>query len=105
MARFVYGVLENFSDILSHLPDNVHQRALQLQVDGLAASKQQIISKHVLESSAKSLSSAVALRRFAWLHSTSLLFETRTLIEDLPFDGSGLFHNDRPHAASFGQEH
>lgn len=71
------------------------ERSWQLAADGLAATKQLIAtSKHVLESAARTLSSAVALRRFAWLRSTTLTFDTRTTVEGLPFDGAGLFHSD-----------
>lgn len=37
MARFVYSILEDFSDILSHLPDDVQTHIPQLQLDGLSA--------------------------------------------------------------------
>lgn len=94
MARFLYAVLEDFSAFIPHLPESLRPKALHLQTDGLAAACQQVnTSKHIVESSAKTLVSAVALRRFALLRSTALPAETKTMILDLPFDGMGLFNS------------
>lgn len=88
MARFVYAVLDDLAPFLQHLPEDQQMQALQLQSDGLAAVHQQLnTTKHVLEASARTLSSSVAMRRFAWLCTTALPQDTRTLIEDLPYDG------------------
>lgn len=93
ISRFLFAILEDFSPILPLLPDDVKAKALQMQADGIAASKQLIAtSKHVLESSARTLSTAVALRRFGWLRSTALSSYTKAIIEDLAFDGLGLFN-------------
>lgn len=71
------GILDDFSDILQHLPDDIRACAAQLQTDGLSAVKQPIFTaKHVLELSTKTLSSMVALCRFAWLHSISFLMDS-----------------------------
>lgn len=40
------------------------------------------------------ITSAVAMRRFAWLRSTNLPQDTKTIIEDMAFDELGLFHKD-----------
>lgn len=95
MARFVYVILDDLTPFLQRLPEDLRAQALQLQSDGLAAIRQQLnTTKHILEALARTLSSSVAMRRFAWLRTTALPHDTRTLIEDLPYDGQGLFHAD-----------
>lgn len=76
----MYGILEDS-----------HARGFALQSNWLAMTKQLISSaKHVLETSACTLSTSIALRRFAWLHGTT--FDMRALVEDMAFDGQGLFN-------------
>lgn len=88
-------ILEDFSELIPHLPADLRAKALQWQSDGLALARQQVnTTKHILESLAKTLSSAVAMRQFAWLWNMGLPPETRYLVEDLPFDGNGLFNAD-----------
>ena len=48
--------------------------------------------KHQADCDAKVMVGAVTLRRHAWLCSSGLTKETHTRIEDLPFDGVGLFN-------------
>lgn len=93
IARFMHALFEDMSDLIPHLPDDKRVKALQLQSDGLAAAKQEIASaKHSLETASKTLATAVALRRHSWLRSTNLQYDTRTVVEDLAFDGLGLFN-------------
>lgn len=95
ISRFVFGILEDFTPLLTMLPEEHRLCLTSRHADGLVATKQLLSSsKYVLESAARTLSSAVALQRFAWLHSTTLPFDTKTLVEDLPFDGQGLFNAD-----------
>lgn len=78
ISHFVYGILKDFTPLLPLLPEDSCARAIALQSDGLVSSKPLISSpKHVLELSACTLSKAVALRRFAWLHSTTLPFDMK----------------------------
>lgn len=48
-------------------------------------------AEHTLETSPKMLTTAVAIRRHSWLNSSSLALGMKSLVEDLPFDGLGLF--------------
>lgn len=95
ISRYLFGILEDFSTIFQFLPEDVRVKALQMQANGIAASKQLTCSsKHVLESSARTLSTAVALRRFAWLRGITLPHDTKTMIEDISFDGTSLFNSE-----------
>lgn len=93
ISRFIHAVFEDFDPYLRLIPEEARQWALQLCVDELAAAKHNItVARHSLETAAKTLITAVALRRHSWLRATSLTQDTRLTIEDLPFDGVGLFH-------------
>lgn len=92
-SRFIHAVFEDLEPILHTVPADLKPKALQLCADGLAAARQNIATaKHGLETAAKTLTTGVALRRHSWLCATSLLPDSKSAIEDLPFDGVGLFH-------------
>lgn len=92
MARYIYSIFDDMTPYLSFLPMDQKEHLLRFTVEGMMAAKQKILyAKHTLESAAKTLTTAVALRRHSWLCTTSLPFEMRGLIEDMPFDGKGLF--------------
>lgn len=40
----------------------------------------------------RAMAAFIALRRHAWLQSTNLQPNIKAKVEDLPFDGEGLFH-------------
>lgn len=93
IARYIHAIFEDLSDVIPSLSDDKRRKLLQLQSAGLAAAKQEIAtSKHLLEAASKTLATAVALRRHSWLRSTHLQPDTKAVIEDLPFDGLGLFN-------------
>lgn len=93
MSRYNHAITEGLLQVIHALPDNKKRRALQLCGDGLAASKQNITSaRHTLEMAAKTLTTSIAPQRHSWLRATNLQLDTRGVIEDLPFDGFGLFH-------------
>lgn len=77
---------------LQSLPDNVRLHTASLHQEAMSLAKQQrITAKHTTNAAAKQLSTAIALCRHAWLRSATLPEDARTYIEDLPFDGLGLF--------------
>ena len=64
-----------------------HQEAMAL------ARQKRITARHIIDSSARQLVAAIALRRYAWLKSAQIPDDIRMQIEDLPFNGSGLFND------------
>lgn len=63
MARFIYAIFEDMAPYLHNPPEDQKAHVLCLCVDGLAAAKQEFTyAKHTLESAAKILTMAVALR-------------------------------------------
>lgn len=97
ISHLIYTVLEDMTPYLNNFPEDQKAHSLCLHADGLVTAKQEICqardcqAKHMLETAAKTLTMAVALRCLSWL--STLSFDTRTLIEDLSFDGIGLFHS------------
>lgn len=93
MARYNFDVWNSIEDLIDDLPQEKKARLRAAHKEGLTLSKQILSSaKHLCDTSAKTLSSAVGLRRYSWLRSSSLHPDTKTFIEDMPFDGEGLFN-------------
>lgn len=59
----------------------------------MSLSKQECITaRHVIDVSSRQATTAIALRRHAWLKATTLPEDARACIEEMPFDGVGLFN-------------
>ena len=68
-------------------------RGLTFHQEAMAVVRQErIIARHVIEAASKHMATAIALRRYAWLCSARILDDSYIRIEDLPFDGVGLFN-------------
>lgn len=66
--------------------------AKRIQTEAVCLSKRQISAgRNAVEASACSMALAITLRQHAWLHNATLLTETRSHVEDLPFEKSMLF--------------
>ena len=66
-------------------------RALNINLEASTLAKQQRIAvRHSADAASKAMATAVALRHHAWLRSDGITDDTRSRIEDLPFDGAGL---------------
>lgn len=78
--------------LFSELPEDVRKKADDIHKEAMALSRQERIpARHVVDASARQASTSVALRRHAWLRSSTLPEDIRLHIEDMPFDGLGLF--------------
>ncbi|XP_042333376.1 uncharacterized protein LOC121935669 [Sceloporus undulatus] len=95
MSAYQYKLWENLTPFLNMLGEENRRVASLLQSEGLKLAKQQILtSRHIADCGANMLTGAVSLRRHAWLQNSGLSDRARWLIEDLPFDGVGLFNAD-----------
>ena len=73
--------------------EEVRTAALNTHLEATTLAKQQrLASHHTADTASKSLASAIALRRHAWLWSARINDNARARIEDLSFDGVGLFN-------------
>lgn len=50
------------------------------------------VASDVVDSAARTMSSAISMRRASWLQSSGLLTEVEQSIQDLPFDGQALLN-------------
>lgn len=92
VAWYSYALWERLLDILELLPDDKHTKCWFLQKYGMQLGKQLLVSaKYVLDLFAKMVTSALSLRRHAWLCSMDLQLDAKSIIEDLHFEGEGLF--------------
>lgn len=94
MSHYIHAILEDLMPIVQSVPDNLNQKALQLCGDGMVATRQNIMSaRHTLETAVKTLMTGVVLCRHSWLRTISLQLDFRATIEDLLFNGLGLFQS------------
>ena len=68
------------------------QDILNTYAEALTVSRhQRLASRHSADVSAKTLVSAVALRRHAWFRASGIIEDAKKQIEDQPFNAKGLF--------------
>lgn len=66
--------------------------ACKLQKEGMTLVEQQrTVASHTLDSCANTFTLATSPCRHSWLRASALQQDTKVLVEDLPFDGDGLF--------------
>lgn len=93
-SGYALHLADQFAPLLSELSPASQQTATALMSELTRISKHQIHTlQHTVSCSSKLLSTAIALRRHAWLRSTFLRPDIQEVIESLPFDGEGLFHS------------
>ncbi|KAL8175908.1 UNVERIFIED_CONTAM: hypothetical protein K2H54_013723 [Gekko kuhli] len=81
------------SYIKAQLPESSRLMAASIVDELTLLSRQQISTiKHTVSCSSRSLATGIALRCHAWLHTAHLPDDIKAKVEDLPFDGEGLFH-------------
>lgn len=77
---------------INKLLEDIRPRPLAFHQEAMALAKhERIAAHHAADASAKQIATAIALRKYAWLRSATIPDDARMSIEDLPFDGSGLF--------------
>lgn len=78
--------------LLNSLLDKQGLRGISLHQEALSLPKhERTATPHVADKASKQVATANSLRRHAWLRSTTIPDDARSCIEDLPFDGVGLF--------------
>lgn len=92
MGRYQCYLWDQLTHIFGSLQAEVRERAHWLQKESMALAKQQLTAAwHSLDTYAKTVTLAVALHCHLELRSSTFPYNTRAYIEDLPFDGDGLF--------------
>ncbi|KAF7253350.1 WD repeat-containing protein 11 [Varanus komodoensis] len=79
--------------IINTLPGNQGELSKTFVKEAMQVVVQQLsTARHHVDSDLRSLVGAISLRRHAWLRNCNFLDEMKREIEEMPFDGSGLFH-------------
>ena len=72
-------------------PEAIRSKILNTYTEASTLAKQQrIATRHTADAA---MSTSIALRRHVWLCSSNILDDTKTQIEDLPFDATSLFNS------------
>ncbi|KAF7246105.1 Transposon Ty3-I Gag-Pol polyprotein [Varanus komodoensis] len=93
LARYQYFLMQRLDAIIDTLPGNQGELAKTFVKEAMQVAVQQLsTARHHVDSDLRSLVGHISLRRHAWLRNCNFPDEMKRRIEELPFDGSGLFH-------------
>ena len=93
MARYQVLLWQKMASVCDSLPDDRRDLARAFHQEATRLSHLQLATtQHEADCAAKAMVSGVAIRRHAWLRSAGLSVESRSRIEDLPFDRVGLLN-------------
>ncbi|XP_060116188.1 uncharacterized protein LOC132587820 [Heteronotia binoei] len=91
-GRYQVFLWERIMQHLDTLPDDKRSLVRMLQAEGIKIGKQQInAARHLADTASRAMASAVVLRRHSWLQATAASSYIKAKVEDLPFEGTGLF--------------
>ncbi|XP_078233403.1 ubiquitin-conjugating enzyme E2 E2 isoform X1 [Pogona vitticeps] len=79
--------MESFPEPMRSDLINIHSQAISL------AKYQRIAARHSAEAASKTLVTSISIRHHAWLKSSTISDDTKSRIEDLPFDSASLFNS------------
>ncbi|XP_042300661.1 uncharacterized protein LOC121918717 [Sceloporus undulatus] len=95
MGAYVQTLMEGISPIVPDVPDEVQRTLTEIRDETHSIGSWLITAaRNVTECVGRAMSASIALRRHAWLRGSDLNQSVRSTIEDMPIDGSGLFHAD-----------
>ncbi|XP_042300728.1 uncharacterized protein LOC121918812 [Sceloporus undulatus] len=95
MGAYVQTLMEGISPIVPDVPDEVQRTLTEIRDETHSIGSWLITAaRNVTECVGRAMSASIALRRHAWLRGSDLNQSMRSTIEDMPIDGSGLFHAD-----------
>ncbi|XP_053114884.1 proteoglycan 4-like [Hemicordylus capensis] len=94
MARYTHLLWDNLlHDSTSMSPGELQVKLHEVFDKTTSVTKQQLSTfKHLAETESRAMVTAVTMRRHAWLRATSLQGDMKDRVENLAFDGKGLFH-------------
>ncbi|KAF7239811.1 Lamina-associated polypeptide 2, isoform alpha [Varanus komodoensis] len=93
LARYQYFLMQRLDAIIDTLPGNQGELAKTFVKEAMQVAVQQLsTARHHVDSDSRSLVGAVSLRRHAWLRNCNFPDKMKRRIEEMPFNGSSLFH-------------
>ncbi|KAF7252352.1 Lamina-associated polypeptide 2, isoform alpha [Varanus komodoensis] len=98
LARYQYFIMQKLDNIAASLPDQQRDLAKIFIKEAMQVAIQQLsTARHHVDTDSRALVGAISLRRHAWLRSCNFPEEMKRRIEEMPFDGLGLFHARTDH--------
>nr|XP_042697612.1 uncharacterized protein LOC122172305 [Chrysemys picta bellii] len=92
LNRHNFNSWASFAKFKDSLPPDAHQEFMALVDEGMAVAKTSLqASLDSADAAARTIASGVVMRRSAWLQASGLPPEVQTTLQDLLFEGSGLF--------------
>ena len=92
LSRYNRAQWDEMEDILQYLPDEQKERAAAILEEGRTVSNNTITcAADAADTAARSVNTAVTLRRHAWLRNSGFKPEIQQQLLNLPFDGEHLF--------------
>ncbi|KAJ7344891.1 hypothetical protein JRQ81_000841 [Phrynocephalus forsythii] len=92
MEAYSRHILLQVAPMLDSLPEEQKAKITALHEELLSLiDYETLVARNMAAAAAKQLSTAIYLRRHAWLRTTNIPDDARNRIEDSPFDGEGLF--------------
>ncbi|XP_042300019.1 proteoglycan 4-like, partial [Sceloporus undulatus] len=95
MGAYIQALMEEISPIVPDVPDDVQCRLVEIRDEAHSIGNWIITaSRNVADCAERGMAASLALRRHAWLRGSDLNANVKSAIEDMPLDGTGLFHAD-----------
>ncbi|XP_042299923.1 uncharacterized protein LOC121917874 [Sceloporus undulatus] len=95
MGAYIQALMEGISPIVPDVPDEVQRRLVEIRDEAHSIGNWIITaSRNVADCAGRGMAASLALRRHAWLRGSDLNANVKSAIEDMPLDGTGLFHAD-----------
>lgn len=93
LACFILRYLWNkIMPIIHSLPEELCLKCNSYHQDAMTLARQErVVVHHIFDAASKQIATSISLWRHAWLRSATIPDDVRSRIEDLPFDGIGLF--------------
>ncbi|KAF7249179.1 hypothetical protein EYD10_04795 [Varanus komodoensis] len=93
LTRYQYFIMQKLDNVASSLPDRQAKLAKVFIKEATQVAVQQLsTARHHVDTNSRALVNAISLRRHAWLRNCNFPDEMKRRIEEMPFDGTGLFH-------------
>ena len=93
MAAYQHQLWERVLPVLHEIPEDLRTPLLNTFEEATNVAKHQLLaSRHSADIASKTMTSAITLRRHAWLRSSGINDDAKNRIEALPFDATGVFN-------------
>ncbi|XP_042327966.1 uncharacterized protein LOC121932922 [Sceloporus undulatus] len=93
MGAYIQTLMEGISPLIPDVPDELQRRLVEIRDEAHSIGSWLITaSRKVADCARRAMSASMALHRHVWLRGSDLNSNMKSAIEDMPLDGTGLFH-------------